>query len=68
MRRQRVGDEVWNGYIIELYRLVVYEVLDAVLQIVTFLEGMPFGPKMVFTLLGRVEIRCWKAFSRLVKY
>ena len=28
MGRQRFGDDVWSGYIIELYQFIVYEILD----------------------------------------
>ena len=52
MGRQRVGDDIRSDCIIELYQLVVYEILDTVSQMVTFFNGMPFGPEMVFALLG----------------
>ena len=51
-----VGDDVWNSYIIELYQLVVNEILDMVSQVATFFKGMPFGPKMVFTFLGWIKV------------
>ena len=53
----RVGDDVWSSCIIELYQLFVYEILDIVPQMVTFFKGMPLGPKMVFTLLGRIKTK-----------
>ena len=53
--RQKVGDDVQSGCIIELYQLVVYEILDMVLQMVTFFQRMPLGPKMVFTLFGWIK-------------
>ena len=57
MGRQRVGEDIQSGCIIELYQLVVYEILDKVLQMVTFFKGMPFGPKMVFKLLGQIQTK-----------
>ena len=52
IRSQRVSDDVWSGYIIELYQLVVNEILDTISHLGAFFKGMPFSPKMVFTFLG----------------
>ena len=67
MRRQRVGDDIQSDYIIELYQLVVNEVLDTVPQLVTFFQSMPLGPKMVFALLGRIKSRWKRSFSGPLK-
>ena len=68
MGRQRVGDDIRSGRIIELYQLVVYEVLNTVSQMETFLKCVPFGPKMVFSLLGWVKIRRWRPFPGPLKH
>ena len=54
---QRIGDDIQSVCIIELYQLVVFEILDTVPQMVTFFQSMPLSPKMVFTLLGRIKTR-----------
>ena len=51
MWRHRIGDNIQSGCVIELYQLVINEVLDTVSQLETFLQGMPLMPKMVFALL-----------------
>ena len=45
MGRQKVGDDIRSGNIIELYQLVVYEILDTVPQMVTFFKDMPHRPQ-----------------------
>ena len=57
MGRQRIGDDIWSGRIIELYQLIVYEILDMVPQMVEVFQSMSLGPKMVFTLLGWIKTR-----------
>ena len=57
MGRQRIGDDIWSGCIIELYQLIVYEILDTVPQMVEVFQSMSLGPKMVFTLLGWIKTR-----------
>ena len=59
MGRKRVGDDIWSGGIIELYQLVVCEILNIASQLVTFFQGVPLGPKMVFALLRRIK-SWWK--------
>ena len=61
MGRKGVGDDIQSGCIIELYQLVVKEVLDTVSQLETFLQGMPLGPKMVFALLRQIK-SWWRTF------
>ena len=68
MGRQRVGDNVRSCYIIELYQLVVNEILDTVSQVVTFFKGMPFGLKMVFTFLGWIKAEWEMTFSGPCKH
>ena len=55
MGRQRVSDDVWSGCIIELYQLVVNEILDTIPQMATLFKYMPLDPKMVFALLGWIK-------------
>jgi len=57
MERQKVGDDVQSGCIIELYQLVVYEILDMVPQMVTFFQSMPLDPKMMFAVLGWIKTK-----------
>ena len=56
MGRKKVGDDIWSGYIIELYQLVVYEILDTVPQMVTFFKGMPSTPKWCSHFLDGLKL------------
>jgi len=55
--RQKDGDDIRSSGIIELYQLVIYEILDMVPQMLTFFHSMPLSPIMVFTLLRRIKTK-----------
>ena len=67
MGRQRVGDDIWSSCIVELYRLVVNEVLDTISQLETFFYNMPLGPKMMSALLGWIKSRWKRTYSGPLK-